>query len=610
MADLLSDSDLGIQASAPTVLSDADVGISSKSFGEKLSNLWEHPPAGPSVIGAARSLYDAVMTPGRTMQAAEDQSKKTTISDSDIPLSSATMVAPAANMASNIVMPAPGAGPVKLLPKSAEAPAYGTNYAERKAADIVSAPLKERGLTTANQVEGALSIVGPEAVLADADPRLTQMAGTIAAKPGPAQQIIRDALEARNAGASDRILATTNDVMGAPVDLGTLSDSIHNAARRTAGPLWESAYKAPIDATPALTEALNTPLAKTALAKAATLAKSDINGPPTTMFNPKPVAQPLPDWAQGVMAKGGDAADRLTTALKASGVLTDAGPNVDARGLHLTRQALDDMISQAQLSGANNRVRILSGLRSEVDGALKSIPEFAQADKIYADKSRIQDAMAEGLNIFKSSRTPEDIAAFVNGMSEAERAAYRQAARVAVRNVMGTARNDAAAARGLFSKEFNQEKLAAAIGRDEAGKLVNRVSSETNYAGTDQRVLRNSETAARAYGKEALDGAHGVPSYRDVAVFSGIHGLARRAAIGGVSRVMDAAASGRQQDVEREIAKLLSAGRSSRAQILSGLLGEANRRDPSGRLSAAILPIVIEHQAAEDRTRRGNQARQ
>lgn len=588
MAQFLSDADVGIGQSQPqTFLSDADVGIGQpQSFTGKLANLWEHPPAGPSLIGAAHSLYDAVMTPGRTMQAAEDQSNKTSISDSDIPLSSASMVAPAFNMASNVVLPAPGvADAASLLPKRAPAPAYGGNSIQQKAADIVSAPLKERGLTTSPAVEGALAKVGPEAVLADADPRLTQMAGTIAAKPGPAQQIIRNALEARNSGAADRILSTTNSVMGEPIDLAAMSDQIHNAAKSAVSPLYAEAYKAPLSSTPELEAALGTPFAKTALAKAANMAKSDISSPPSVMFGSKKAAMP----------------GNMTAAQYRDFIANQSSNPVDVRGLHLTRQALDDMIRVSQRQGSNNKTRILSDLRSQIDAPLKSVEPFAQADKIYADKSRIQDAMAEGLGVFKNSKTPQDVSAALTGMSDAERQAYQQGARAAVRNVMGTARNDAAAARGMFAKEFNQEKLAALFGRDESNKLLSRINSEAAFANTDQRVLRNSETAARAYGREALDQAHGIPSYRDVAVFSGAHGLARRAVIGGINRVMDAAASGRQEAIEAEVAKLLSLGRNDRAQILSSVLQEARRRDPSGRLRATILPIVLQHQAGEQR---------
>jgi hypothetical protein len=616
MPQLLSDSDLGIGSGNQALLTDADLGLlgqhAPQSFSEKMSALWEHPPAGPSLIGAAKSLYDAVLTPGETVKAANDQAAKTEISDSDVPLSSGTMVAPAANMAANVMLPAPGvAGALKVLPAAAEKPAYGANSIQRTAADIVSAPLKDQGINTAAAAESALGNIAPEAVLADLDPRLTQLAGTLAAKTGPAQQAVRVPLEARNAAASQRITGTTNDLMGEPVDLGAVGQQIYGNAKNAVKPLYSEAYSVPIQSTPELEATLATPVGKVALSKAKNLALNDINGATSVMFNKQTPIDLSKTFSPDVLE---NMPERLRASLANSGIGVSQSQNqIDVRGLHLVRQAFDDMIQRAKsplTSAGKNSLAALQANRAVVDKVLKQVEPMKKADSIFSNMADIQDAIKNGLQIFKNSQTPEDVASALKDMTAAERAAYIQAARVAVRNVMGTARNDAAAARGLFSKEFNQEKLKLALGEDAADGIIKRLDAEKAFANTDQRVLRNSETAARAYGKEALDQAHGIPSYRDVAVFSGIHGIARRAAIGGVSRVLDAAASGRQQAIEEEVAKLLTLDRKGRAQILSALFQEGSRRDPSGRLNAAIMPIVLEHSAAEDRKRlRSNRAR-
>lgn len=614
MADLLSDADVGLAPQAappsPNLLSDADVGLSApqdsgaqagpQSFTDKLANLWEHPPAGPSIIGAARSLYDAVMTPGRTIQAANDYANKGQITDSDIPVSTQTLMAPAANMAQNIIMPAPGVS-LQALPKSAEK-ATASTAAQAKAANIVAAPLKDSGINTAQAAEQALSKVGPEAVLADVDPRLTQMAGTVAAKPGPGQQILRNALEARNSDAGNRVVATTNQVMGEPIDLSKAAQEIYQNAKINAAPLYEQAYQMPVQATPELQQALSTPVGQMALKRAKTLAMNNPQGPPSAMFNPQPTAAPVSAWPAQ--------AQKLVSQLKAQGVADAdiaktlgipapaAGPSVDVRGLHLVRQAFDDMISRAKspvTSAGKNNLAAIQNNRAVVDRILKQVPQMAQADSIFSDNHAIQDAMSEGLNIFKNSRTPEDIAGLVSSMTDAEKSAYQQAARVAVRNAMGTARNDAAAARGLFSKEFNKEKLAAVLGPDEANKILGRINAETAYANTDTRVLRNSETAARAYGKDALEGAHGFPDALSTINYSTIHAMPRHLVLRGINRVLSAAKEGRQQEIETEVAKLLSLGRSDRAQLLSTLYREAARRDPTGKLNLAITPFVLQH---------------
>jgi hypothetical protein len=568
-----------------------------QSFTDKVANLWEHPPAGPSLIGMARGLYDSVMTPGRTMQAATDQANKTQITDSDIPITSQTLAAPAMNMAQNILLPTPG-NAINVLPKMAEKPTYGTNFAQRKATDIVTAPLKDAGMATPQAVESALTKIGPEATLADLDPRLTQMAGTIAAKPGPGQQTLRGALESRNAGASDRIISAADAAMGKPVDLEATGQAIYSAAKKSAGPLYNEAYGAALPvASEDMSAVLSSPFGKQAVSKARQMALSDTAGPESQMLSKQPTQAPaqapLPDWAQGVIAKGGPAADRLTAALEKSGVIQKAPEPTppDVRGLHLIRQSYDDMINAAQRQGNANKARVLQAQRSIIDEQLKSVEPFKQADSIYSDMSRIREAMQGGLNAFKNNQTPQDVAAAMNGMSQAERAAFQQGARAAVRGTMGTARNDAAAARAMFSKDFNQEKLAAILGKDEADKLLGRVSAEATYANTDQRVLRNSETAARAYGKDALEGAHGFPDVLSTLNYSGLHSIPRHLILRGVNAALNSAKTSQQQAVEAEVAKLLSLGQSNRAQTLAALYGQGGK---PAQLNTPLLPLALQ----------------
>jgi hypothetical protein len=384
--------------------------------------------------------------------------------------------------------------------------------------------------------------------------------------------------------------------MGKPVDLNKLSDQIYSDAKAKAGPLYGQAYSTPIESSPELDAALNTPFGKAALAKAKSLGLSEPNAPPSAMFSaPKPQASPaLPDWAQGVMAKGGPGADNLRAALGNSGLLApEAGPApVDVRGLHLVRQAFDDMIQPAIRTGATKKAAVLQGLRSTVDDTLKSVQPMAQADSIYASRAKVRDALAEGLGAFKNGQTPEDISANLANMSDAERQAYVQGGRVAIRNSMGTARSDAGAARRLFAQEYNQEKLKLLVGNDGANSILKRIGAEETYANTNNRVSANSETASRALGKAELADAHGLPSYRDVAVFSGAHGLVRRAIQGAISHVLDTVSSGRQKEIETAIANLLTTKGISRGPALEELMGAALKRDPTGRLNRVVSQVV------------------
>lgn len=447
--------------------------------------------------------------------------------------------------------------------------------AEDVAAAKVAAPLKEAGLTTPEAVQAHLDTIGPEASLVDANPRLTQYGGTIAASPGPGQTVMRDFATGRTTGAGDRILSELDQNMGKPIDLGKASNQIYSEGKAQAGPLFQEAYKTPVQGTPELEAALNTPFGKMALAKAKTLGLSEPNAPPSVMFGQS--AAKMPDRMSAAEFRQFSAQPQST---------------VDVRGLHLTRQALDDMIQPAIRAGQSRKAAVLQGLRSTIDSTLKGVEPMAQADSIYASQAKIRQAMDDGLSIFRNNQAPEDIAAALSKMSEAERQGYLQAGRVAVRNVMGTARNDATAARAMFSKEFNQEKLTQLLGPEGAASILKRIGAENTYAAVNNRIVGNSETASRAMGKADLAEAHGLPSYNDVAVFSGTHGLVRRAIAGALQKAYEAIASGRQKDIELSIAKLLTAQGVDRSAALQRVMKAALSKDKTGQTNRLIAQIV------------------
>lgn len=464
------------------------------------------------------------------------------------------------------------------------------------ATNQVTPALKNAGVNTPADLEASLRAVGPEAAPVDLAPELTSKGGAIAASPGEGQQIMRDFVKQRAAGAGDRITADINDVMGKPVDLAKLSDKIYQEGNAKAGPLYTEAYKIPIENTPELQTALNTPIGKTALAKAKTLMLNDPTGPQSAMLGGKAAAAPLPDWAQGVMAKGGPGADNLQAALSKAGYQSQAnGSGVDVRGLHLVRQAFDDMIERAKspiTSAGRNNLAAIKNNRAAIDGVLKQVDPMASADSIYASRAEIRSALTDGLEIFRNNKTPEDIAAALSKMSEAKREAYLQASRVAVRNIMGTARNDAGAAIKLFQNEFNPEKLRLVAKDEGAAKIMQRINAEKTYSDIANRITGNSETAARAFSKADLANAHGMPSYRDAAIFSGVHGVVHRVIAGVVKSAYEAIASGRQKDIETSVAKLLTLKGVDRAEALNQIMGVAVKADPSGKTNRLIAQVV------------------
>jgi hypothetical protein len=250
------------------------------------------------------------------------------------------------------------------------------------------------------------------------------------------------------------------------------------------------------------------------------------------------------------------------------------------------------MIQPAIRTGQTKKAAVLQGLRSTIDQTLKSVPSMAQADSIYSSQAAVREAMGNGLKIFRNNQTPQDIAGAIAGMSGAEKEAFQQGARAAIRNAMGTARNDAGAAVKLFQNEYNPEKLRLIVGDEGAAKIMQRINAEKTYSDIANRITGNSETAARAFSKADLANAHGMPSYRDAAIFSGVHGVVHRVIAGVVKSAYEAIASGRQKDIETSVAKLLTLKGVDRAEALNQIMGVAVKADPSGKTNRLIAQVV------------------
>lgn len=324
------------------------------------------------------------------------------------------------------------------------------------------------GSDAIDDIGARMSAMGPDAMPMDLGPNLQRQAGALAATPGRGQETVRSAIAQRQAGSGGRIAGALDDALGQTVDTVALADDIIAQRSQAAKPLYDAAYSKPVPFTRELESLLKRPSIGKALSKASRLAADE--------------GIPSQQWFANV-------ADDGAVTIK----------NVpDVRQLDLTKRALDDMISSAQRAGNNNEARILTQqknlLTSMVDDA---VPEYAAARKAFSGPSAVVDALEEGRSAFKSNTTPNQLRTQMMKMGEAEREAYTQGARAAVADIMGTARNDALAARTAFMKGYNKEKLELIVGKEQAAKMLQSLDAESAFTRTRDVVTGNSETAAR-----------------------------------------------------------------------------------------------------------------
>lgn len=335
-----------------------------------------------------------------------------------------------------------------------------------RAASIVRQLGQSSGLSP-DVAEAELARLGPDAVLADLGTNLQQRARRIADAPGYAQKMLMDALTNRAAGAGQRIEGAMDAAMGPRTNILDSADDIAASRAKLAAPWYEKAYQAEVPMSDDLRELLARPAMQSAMGKAARLA-------------------------------------------------SDAGESFDPEkptvmALDYTKRALDDGISSAQRAGNNNEARILIGNKNALLGHMDSaVPEYATARGIYSDYSKVAQALADGQKVFSNATTPDMLQSTLAGMGESEKAAFTEGARQQVAQTMGTARNDANAAKALLDKGYNREKMALILGDDAAGGLNNAVDAERQFSTTLNRVKGGSLTSSNIAGEDAGEGSQNV----------------------------------------------------------------------------------------------------
>lgn len=420
-----------------------------------------------------------------------------------------------------------------------------------------------------SDVPAQLQKVGPDAMPMDLGPNLQRQAGALAATPGEAQQTIRSAIANRQAGAGTRISESLDNALGQPVDTMAVADDIIAQRSAAAKPLYDAAYAKPVPFTKELEETLQRPSAAAALRNAQKLAADE--------------GIPSQQWFANI-------ADDGTVTIK----------NVpDVRQLDLTKRALDDMIGAAKRSGNDNSSRILTQLKDklvkQVDDA---VPEYAAARKAFSDPSAVIDAMEEGKSVFSKTMTPNQLRTQMLKMSDAEKEAFIQGGRASVADIMGTARNDALAAKNMFATGYNKEKLALLVGEEQANKMLGAIDAESMFTKTRDVVSGSPETAARIAAQKEVAPTEAKPGVmRSLLNFK----LGDAAANAG-DKIMGGAKSAAQLKNNEELSRLLTSTPANAAEVTKAikLFQAAQKR---GEITAqqakkAILQLTLQSQSA------------
>jgi hypothetical protein len=421
-------------------------------------------------------------------------------------------------------------------------------------------------------VQHRLSEMGPEAMLADLGPNLQRQTGALAATPGRGQEIVRGAIARRQAGAGGRVGGALDNALGQNVDTLMLADDIIAQRSAAAKPLYQKAYEEGAGGiwSPDLERMAGSPVFARAMRQAAESGQDRAVLDGFGSFNPRVTVTPDGRISFNQSRPGG----------------SPLYP--DLQYWDYVKRSLDDIAGEAKRAGRAEQASVATGLanklRSELDNA---VPTYKAARDAYSGPSAVMEAMEEGQGVFRNSVTPGAIRQQLSRMGQAERDAYLQGARAQVASIMGTARNDALAARSTFEKGFNREKLELLVGREQAARMLRVLETETAFTRTRDVVTGNSETAARSAAMREIRGGSG-PQFgpREGYMAGGILGAARSAGVQGAERILEALNGARRQASNAGLAAGLTTSNPQR--IIEALIqSESARRIPQSHIDIA-----------------------
>jgi hypothetical protein len=386
-----------------------------------------------------------------------------------------------------------------------------------------------------------LQELGPHGMFADLGPNLQGQAAALANMPGEAQQTIRGALDARNAGANARIGAAVDQNLGPNVVPSEIISGI-DANQRTVGNAYNPVMAAArrVDTEP-LANALdaNTANLRGPAQRAVQQVRGYLNIPGTDTLDPNPQAL-------------------LATRQAIDGLLSDETNPQVIRQLTIARQSVDDTLANAA-------------------------PGIKDVDAQFAELARQREAIQRGQTVLDSGRTaprPAELAdevaqgALPQGTQIGPSAVpfrMSQGARAEVDRILGNNANDVARLNTLIKSEgdWNRSRLASLFGQDRADQLFNVLDNERTFAGTRNFATGNSATAGRTEAIRELGGGPQTFNMRDAYAAGGILGALRSAGVKIGGKIGASILAGRNQATNAALADILASNRGAVVQALA-----------------------------------------
>lgn len=422
----------------------------------------------------------------------------------------------------------------------------------------------DRSGMTRDQIESgvrAANASGVPAVPADTSVSMRRLGRAVETVPGRGSDAATRFLEERQVGQGDRVSRQISRALGNDGNAIGMAESIMQARRNEAGPLYQKAYEAQAwdDRLAAL---FKRPAMREAFNRARTLAENEGVDPRTlgiTGFN--------------------EAGDPML-----SGIPT-------MRTWDYMKRGLDDILekNRNQLTGRlelDESGRAINGLKNTLLRELDGInPDYAAARRAYAGHSEMLDALNLGREFAKGDI--DVVAQRISEMGPAEQDMFRVGAVRELRRGIGKAQDGADIVRQMFGSPEKRQRLQMLFRTPEEFQTFQRIMEMERETTRTARMVTGGSPTGRiaAEQDDLLSGA-----LEDAVRGNGPVAMARNAAVRMISK-----AKGINEDVAERIASYLFNQNPQAAApdtaMINGLLEQAARRRFGASTAGRALSI-------------------
>jgi hypothetical protein len=369
-------------------------------------------------------------------------------------------------VASSAIPVVPGAGAaLKALPKTKALSTLVENIGQENLPAVVQAMRNNPRL-------------GP----ADLSPRVLQDTQHLFANDGPQIDYLAKTSAARMGGAKDAVETAYDAATGKPVNALEKVKALQQEAKDVGSQQINPAITGskPVDVTPVLEhiDAITKPGVNKVITSESTLPSTEINS-----------------QLKQVRAMLANAKEQRT----------------DPQALHhfqsILRQEADTLLNSAD--GSSRRMgKALMNVRDELVNVIDSASggKYKPALSNYRDAKQIDDAFHHGYDgIFTNSKKlegrPEFTEEWFKGLSDAEKSAAKEGARLQLDTQINNFRFAARKGMEIPEVEFNKQKLELLFGKEKTDKLIQALKDERAIANTHNKVIEGSQTAMRTASK-------------------------------------------------------------------------------------------------------------